>query len=580
MTIGLDLPKQILEAQTKARKPENLGAKEVVGMLIENVRELDNHRKEKLEQRANETLCLNNKSWLQCYGDLRPLIMRKSHKLKYSVHPGSDKMYQDMKKLYWWPNIKADIATYVSKCLTCLKVKAEHQKPSEPVEIMDREVRRLKQIRIPIVKVQWNSKRGPEFTWEREDQFRKKMSELVCCNKEDDGIRIDSERILMVGLVVNVIRSRLESFVIVIHFVEYLAHYLLKVMAAPVISISLDLSDESVGSSIPRVILIESVSVEVIVAPEVGAAAFALTAGMHDLESDTKMPERHVSFTPHDAMFARALTVRKSVRPLPSHCLALRYTSHHLDRFTFGSSLDHSSSDHFSSGHSTSGHSLSGQTPPVTNIADSSALSRFIYPPLARTSWDSSSKSSARPFHKRCRAPPATVTSSIHALGALVHSRSDLLPPRKRFRDSISPEDSVEEDVDGDVLENIEADATAVVVAADMDVRDGVVADIGMEVDVGVDVATRLGARSSPVIEVEEVVQDIYGHVMEIPLQRVEDIKTGQRELEARSLIASGERASLLDRQADRDTYSASVVDSAVQSCFFDDQLTNFSPKN
>ncbi|GJW22689.1 putative reverse transcriptase domain-containing protein [Tanacetum coccineum] len=54
----------------------------------------------------------------------------RSHKLKYSVHPGPDKMYQDMKRLYWWPNMKADIATYVSKCLTCLRVKAEHQKPS------------------------------------------------------------------------------------------------------------------------------------------------------------------------------------------------------------------------------------------------------------------------------------------------------------------------------------------------------------------------------------------------------------------------------------------------------------------
>ncbi|GKD40690.1 putative reverse transcriptase domain-containing protein [Tanacetum coccineum] len=56
--------------------------------------------------------------------------MRESHNSKYSIHPGSDKMYQDLKPLYWWPNMKADIATYVSKCLTCAKVKAEHQKPS------------------------------------------------------------------------------------------------------------------------------------------------------------------------------------------------------------------------------------------------------------------------------------------------------------------------------------------------------------------------------------------------------------------------------------------------------------------
>ncbi|GKF34135.1 putative reverse transcriptase domain-containing protein, partial [Tanacetum coccineum] len=120
----------ILEAQTEARKPENLSAEDVGGMLIENLRELENPRKEKLEPRANGTLCLNNRSWLPCYGDLRTLIMHESYKLKYSVHPGYNKMYQDMKKLYWWPNMKADIATYVSKCLTCLKVKAEHKKLS------------------------------------------------------------------------------------------------------------------------------------------------------------------------------------------------------------------------------------------------------------------------------------------------------------------------------------------------------------------------------------------------------------------------------------------------------------------
>ncbi|GKB49509.1 reverse transcriptase domain-containing protein [Tanacetum coccineum] len=60
--------------------------------------------------------------------------MHESHKSKYSIHLGSDKMYQDLKKLYWWPNMKAIIAEYVGKCLTCSRVKAECQKPSGLLE--------------------------------------------------------------------------------------------------------------------------------------------------------------------------------------------------------------------------------------------------------------------------------------------------------------------------------------------------------------------------------------------------------------------------------------------------------------
>ncbi|GJS10090.1 putative reverse transcriptase domain-containing protein [Tanacetum coccineum] len=95
--------------RVKARKEENYRTKDLCGMI------------KNLDPRADRTLCLKNRSWIPYFGDLRALIMHKSHKSKYSIHTGSDKMYQDLKKLYWWPNMKAEMDTYVSKCMTCAK---------------------------------------------------------------------------------------------------------------------------------------------------------------------------------------------------------------------------------------------------------------------------------------------------------------------------------------------------------------------------------------------------------------------------------------------------------------------------
>ncbi|GKC32519.1 putative reverse transcriptase domain-containing protein [Tanacetum coccineum] len=297
MSTYTDLSERILKAQLEAVKPENVKA-ENLGRLLKPIFEIH----------SDGIRYFENRVWLPLFGGLRDLIMHESHKSKYSIHPGSDKMYQDLKKLYWWPNMKADIATYVSKCLTCAKVKVEHQRPSgllqqpeipewkweritmdfvtglprtssgydsiwvivdrltksahflpmkktdsmekltqlfrlegrnsflrkgeklspryvgtsrllknlylladenlvipleeiqlddklhfieEPMEIMDREVKQLKQSRIPIVKVRWNSRRGPEFTWEREDFFMKKYPHLFPSKKRGRGDRYD-----------------------------------------------------------------------------------------------------------------------------------------------------------------------------------------------------------------------------------------------------------------------------------------------------------------------------------------------------------------------------------------------------
>nr|GEU69522.1 putative reverse transcriptase domain-containing protein [Tanacetum cinerariifolium] len=113
MTIHQKLPSQILKAQTEAIKEENIKAENLQGM------------DKVFEIRPDGTHCIKNRSWLPLFGNLRYLIMHESHKSKYSIHPGSNKMYQDLKKLYWWPNMKAIIAEYVSKCLTCSRVKAD-----------------------------------------------------------------------------------------------------------------------------------------------------------------------------------------------------------------------------------------------------------------------------------------------------------------------------------------------------------------------------------------------------------------------------------------------------------------------
>ncbi|GKD78375.1 putative reverse transcriptase domain-containing protein, partial [Tanacetum coccineum] len=118
MTIQSRIRGMILATQGEAFKQENI--------LAERLHGLD----QKMEMREDRSLYFLDRIWVPLVGVVRTIIMDKTHKTRYSVHPGADKMYHDLRDMYWWPGMKRDITIYVSKCLTCSKVKAEHQRPS------------------------------------------------------------------------------------------------------------------------------------------------------------------------------------------------------------------------------------------------------------------------------------------------------------------------------------------------------------------------------------------------------------------------------------------------------------------
>ncbi|GJZ33532.1 hypothetical protein Tco_0578968, partial [Tanacetum coccineum] len=318
-------------------------------------------------------------------------------------------------------------------------------------------------------------------------------------------------------------------------------------MDSPIISISSDSSEESVGSHAPRVILfgaipdiiliipeVPVVPAGLIVAPDVGTVSVISPSGVLDLvdyssssdsdpsedslpfvldlplvspflcsddseaDSESDPAEQRPVLSSHDTLtpsskFPLALVVAPPrirrwpailrVRPIPACRLAWRRISHH-------SSDRHSSPDPTSSS-SPLDHSLSGHTPPDTTDADTSTPPRFVHRSLTRTPRRSSSERSldssllsSRPSRKRCKSLTALLPLPTHILRSIAPTPADLIPPRKRFRDSYSPEDSGEE--------HMEVDTADAEVVADVGISDGVVAhpedSIGMGFEIAGDV--------------------------------------------------------------------------------------------
>ncbi|GKC34417.1 hypothetical protein Tco_1046801, partial [Tanacetum coccineum] len=229
----------------------------------------------------------------------------------------------------------------------------------------------------------------------------------------------------------------------------------------------------------------------------------------------------------------KLLTARKRVRPIPARRLAWRRVSHH--------SSDRHSSPDSSSSSTPSYHSLSGHIPPDTTDADSSTPQRFVHRSLARTLRHSSSSErsldsslpSSRPSRKRCRSPTTSVPPPTHVLRSIARTPADLLPPRKRFRDSYSLKDSGEEHIEGDD-EEFKAEASAA------DTREIVVDPLA--------IGDSFKSFRGGIPNLEDTIYDIVHYMLEVRIDRITEIETTQRQLETSQMVTSGERASLVER--------------------------------
>ncbi|KAK1422572.1 hypothetical protein QVD17_17855 [Tagetes erecta] len=126
LIVSSDLFDQIKVAQVEALKEENLKRERIIGQVHQ------------LEENDKGIKVRCGRIWIPWTCKIKTIILDEAHKSKYSIHPGAIKMYNDLKKEYWWPGMKRDIVKYVERCLTCLQVKAEHQKPygkMQPLEI-------------------------------------------------------------------------------------------------------------------------------------------------------------------------------------------------------------------------------------------------------------------------------------------------------------------------------------------------------------------------------------------------------------------------------------------------------------
>ncbi|KAK1432277.1 hypothetical protein QVD17_09172 [Tagetes erecta] len=128
---------------------------------------------DKLEENENKIKMRFGRIWIPRFCEVKTLLLDEAHKSRYSVHPGATKMYRDLKRNYWWPGMKRDIAKYVAKCLTCAQVKAEHQKPCGMLQPLEIPVWKWEDITMDLVTKLPKTKKGHDAIWVVVDRLTK-----------------------------------------------------------------------------------------------------------------------------------------------------------------------------------------------------------------------------------------------------------------------------------------------------------------------------------------------------------------------------------------------------------------------
>ncbi|GJR14599.1 putative reverse transcriptase domain-containing protein [Tanacetum coccineum] len=626
----------ILIAQVKARKEENYGTEDLCGMI------------KNLEPHADGTLCLKNRSWIPCFGDLRALIMHKSHKSKYSIHPGSNKMYQDLKKLYWWPNKKAEIATYKS-LNEALGTQLDMSTAYHPQTIgqSERTIQTLEDMlrtcvmdfgkgwdrHLPLIEFSYNNIYHTSInTAPFEAMYGRKCRSLICWAMVGDAqligpefVRETTDKIIQIKHRLQASRDLQRSYADkrrkplefqvgdkvmlkvspwkgVIHFGKrgklnprYIGPF--KILAkVGTVTYQLELPEKlsRVHSTFHVSNLKKCLSDEPLAIPldeiHVDDKLNFIEEPVEIMDREVKrLKQSRIPIVKVDNSIRRIhfhwIRQTSTIAPIISSAAPVVETTLVASPTGLCGLVPYSGSDSDSPV-----RCLHQSTFPATRDAPRhsseafrlwcACLHSYLYPPT--TSKSSSRDSSERPLHssspfagpslKRCRSPVDYVPLPTLVMGLLAPTRADLLPPYKRFRDLYSSKASIEEDTEVDLIET-EVDMELGINDGD-DVRDHVEIDprdvrddteeykadtnVGDMVEVGIDPMSApiveeeivepagedssysSGTRDGIVwsfedipIDLDDVIHDFYHHISEFCIDRIVEIETVQRRLEA-----------------------------------------------